>query len=158
MGEIRLSAVTEGAWAGVYTPMLGLWEDGRLRPDPGGPLCTGDVGRVDEDGTVFVVDRKKSIINRGGANVSPAEVEQVLMQHPGARQCVVLGVPDERLGERVVALVAGDADPAALVAFCRERLAGYKVPREIRFEAIPKTSTGKIQKFELRERAKDGKP
>jgi O-succinylbenzoic acid--CoA ligase len=134
-GELCLSAATDGEWAGSYRPMLGEWRDGRVESPPDGLLRTGDVGYVDEQGTVFVVDRRKSIINRGGANVSPAEVEQVLRHHPAVRQCVVLGVPDQRLGERVVALVAcrsgAAVQPAELQALCGEQLARYKVPGEL---------------------------
>jgi acyl-CoA synthetase (AMP-forming)/AMP-acid ligase II len=109
---------------------------------------TGDVGWVDADGWLTMVDRKKLMIVRGGANVSPAEVESVLMQHPSVAAAVVFGLPDDRLGERVAALVlpgAQDVDSAELASFCSGRLARYKIP-EIwgRPESLPVNAMGKI--------------
>ena len=117
---------------------------------------TGDLGYVDEDGFYFVVDRSKDLVIRGGYNVYPREVEEVLYQHPSILEAAVIGKPDERLGEEVVAVVAvrpGESLTAdEVVAFCRERLSAYKYPREIRFvDELPKGATGKVAKAELRE-------
>jgi long-chain acyl-CoA synthetase len=149
VGEIWLSAATEGAWAGYYTPMLGEWTAAGLSRADGGPLRTGDVGFLDADGTVTVVDRKRSLIVRGGANVSPAEVEKTLQRHPGVRESAVFGLSDERLGERVVALVAADegVSAAALTAYARGQLAAYQVPSEFYFaESLPRNAMLKIDR------------
>ena len=116
---------------------------------------TGDVAHRDEDGFYFIVDRKKDMIIRGGFNVYPREVEEVLYAHPAVLEAAVIGVPHERLGEEVKAVVVAKAgktiDVDELAAYCKEHLAAYKYPRivEIR-ESLPKTATGKILKRELR--------
>ena len=116
---------------------------------------TGDVAHRDEDGFYFIVDRKKDMIIRGGFNVYPREVEEVLYAHAAVLEAAVIGVPHERLGEEVKAVVVAKAgktiDADELVAYCKEHLAAYKYPRivEIR-ESLPKTATGKILKRELR--------
>jgi long-chain acyl-CoA synthetase len=124
---------------------------------PDGWLRTGDGGFLDGDGYLFLTDRVKDMIVSGGENVYPIEVEEVLSRHPGVRDVTVIGVPDERWGEAVKALVipaAGAApEPVELVAFARERLAGYKLPRSIEYvDDFPRTPTGKVRKRELRER------
>ncbi|MFI6581061.1 long-chain fatty acid--CoA ligase [Embleya sp. NPDC050493] len=116
---------------------------------------TGDLGYLDEDGFLFVVDRKKDLVIRGGYNVYPREVEEVLYTHPAIAEAAVVGRPDERLGEEVVAVVAlrsGEAaDPDEIIAFCRERMAAYKYPRVVRIlDELPKGPSGKIMKKELR--------
>ncbi len=116
-----------------------------------GWLHTGDLGRRDEDGYVFVVDRLKDLVIRGGYNVYPREVEEVLYEHPHVVEAAVLGRPDERLGEEVVAFVAITegvvVEEGEIVEFCRERLAAYKYPRAVRIlPDLPKGSTGKILK------------
>ena len=116
---------------------------------------TGDVATRDDDGYYVIVDRKKDMILRGGYNVYPREIEEVLYRHPAIGEAAVIGVPNPELGEEVVAVVAlkvgGVATAEELVAFCSERLAAYKYPREVRFvEALPKGPTGKILKRELR--------
>jgi long-chain acyl-CoA synthetase len=122
----------------------------------GGWLHTGDVGYRDEDGFYFIVDRTKDLVIRGGYNVYPREIEEVLFAHPGIREAAVIGKPDDRLGEEVVAVVVLNAgvslDEQEIIAYCRERLAAYKYPREVRFRAeLPKGPTGKILKTELRD-------
>lgn len=120
----------------------------------GGWLHTGDLGYVDEDGFFFIIDRKKELIIRGGYNVYPREVEEILYHHPAVAEAAVVGVPDARLGEEVAAYVSlkpGEpATRAELIAYCRDRLAAYKYPRyvEIR-DALPKTANGKIAKLDL---------
>ncbi len=121
----------------------------------GGWLHTGDLGYRDEEGYFFVVDRKKDLIIRGGYNVYPREVEEALYSHPAVREAAVIGRPDARMGEEIVAVVAfqpeARSDAEELIAFCRERLAGYKCPREIRvLDELPKGPSGKILKKELR--------
>lgn len=116
---------------------------------------TGDLGYHDADGYLFVVDRLKDLVIRGGYNVYPREVEEVLYEHADVVEAAVLGRPDDRLGEEVVAFVAlrpgAAVGPAELTAHCRERLAAYKYPRDIQvMEALPKGATGKILKRELR--------
>ncbi len=124
----------------------------------GGWFHTGDLAVMEPDRYVKIRDRSKDIIISGGENISSLEVEDALYRHPAVLACAVVAKPDPKWGETPLAYV--ETKPGAqvtaedLVAHCRALLAGYKVPREIRFEPIPKTSTGKIQKFQLRERAK----
>jgi len=120
-----------------------------------GWLHTGDLGHSDEDGYLYIVDRLKDLVIRGGYNVYPREVEEVLYEHPDVVEAAVVGKPDERLGEEVVAYVAlrpgASATPDDITVYCRERLAAYKYPRDIRLvDALPKGPTGKILKRELR--------
>jgi long-chain acyl-CoA synthetase len=116
---------------------------------------TGDVAKRDEDGYYFIVDRKKDMIIRGGYNVYPREVEEVLYAHPAIAEAAVIGLAHESLGEEVKAVVAFKQGKSAtseeLIAYCKEHLAAYKYPRivEVR-EALPKGPTGKILKRELR--------
>jgi long-chain acyl-CoA synthetase len=121
----------------------------------GGWLHTGDIGRLDADGYLYVLDRKKDLIIRGGFNVFPRDVEDVLLTHPAVAMAGVVGRPDERLGEEVVAFVAlrpgSQADPAEITGFARERLAAHKYPREVRIvDAVPLTSVGKLDRKALR--------
>ncbi len=122
-----------------------------------GWLRTGDGGYVDREGYLFLTDRVKDMIISGGENVYPIEIEEVLTQHPDVADAAVIGVPDERWGEAVTAVVVPRDDRAVsaveLLAFARERLAGYKLPRSIEFvDDLPRTPTGKVLKRELRER------
>jgi fatty-acyl-CoA synthase len=114
---------------------------------------TGDGGTF-EDGYLTITDRKKDVIISGGENVSSIEVEDVLNSHPAVREVAVIGIPDERWGELVTALVVTESALTTdeLIAHCRSRLAGYKCPKRIEFvDALPRTATGKLQKFKLRE-------
>jgi fatty-acyl-CoA synthase len=124
----------------------------------GGWFHTGDLAVMEPDRYVKIKDRSKDIIISGGENISSIEVEDALYRHPAVLACAVVARPDPKWGETPLAFVelrpGGEVTAAELVAHCKALLAGYKVPREIRFEPIPKTSTGKIQKFELRSRAK----
>ena len=124
----------------------------------GGWFRTGDLAVLEADRYVKIKDRSKDIIISGGENISSLEVEDALYRHPAVLACAVVAKPDAKWGETPLAYVECKADvlvtAEALIAHCKALLAGYKVPREIRFEAIPKTSTGKIQKFQLRERAR----
>ena len=127
----------------------------------GGWFHTGDLAVMEPDRYVKIKDRSKDIIISGGENISSIEVEDALYRHPAVLACAVVARPDARWGETPLAFVElkpqVQVSAADLVAHCKGLLAGYKVPREIRFEAIPKTSTGKIQKFQLRERARSAK-
>jgi long-chain acyl-CoA synthetase len=121
----------------------------------GGWLHTGDLGYLDADGFYFIVDRAKDLVIRGGYNVYPREIEEVLYAHPGILEAAVIGKPDDRLGEEVVAVVVRRANfevsAEEVIAFCRERVAAYKYPREIRFmDELPKGPSGKILKSALR--------
>jgi len=124
----------------------------------GGWFHTGDLAVMEPDRYVKIKDRSKDIIISGGENISSLEVEDALYRHPAVLACAVVAKPDAKWGETPLAFVETHADAVVtadeLVAHCKALLAGYKVPREIRFEPIPKTSTGKIQKFQLRERAR----
>jgi long-chain acyl-CoA synthetase len=125
----------------------------------GGWLHTGDLGYVDSDGFYFIVDRAKDLVIRGGYNVYPREIEEVLYAHPGILEAAVIGKPDERLGEEVVAVVVrragSEVNGEEVIAYCRERLAAYKYPREIRFMTeLPKGPSGKILKAALRDGAR----
>jgi len=124
----------------------------------GGWFHTGDLAVMEPDRYVKIKDRSKDIIISGGENISSIEVEDALYRHPAVLACAVVAKPDAKWGETPLAFVelkaGAEVSAAELVAHCKSLLAGYKVPREVRFEAIPKTSTGKIQKFQLRERAR----
>ncbi len=124
----------------------------------GGWFHTGDLAVMEADRYVKIKDRSKDVIISGGENISSIEVEDALYRHPAVLACAVVAKPDAKWGETPLAYVelqsGATASAEQLIAHCKGLLAGYKVPREIRFEAIPKTSTGKIQKFQLRERAR----
>jgi long-chain acyl-CoA synthetase len=135
-----------------HNVMKGYWN----RPDataeaidPDGWFKTGDLGKVDADGYFFIVDRKKEMIIRGGYNVYPREIEEVIYEHPAVREAAVIGIPHPELGEEVgaaVALKAGASVSAAeLREFVKALVAGYKYPRRVWFvDELPKGSTGKI--------------
>ncbi|MBR7834277.1 long-chain fatty acid--CoA ligase [Actinospica durhamensis] len=149
IGEIAISGhnVMKG-YHGDPQATAAVLRDGWLR--------TGDLGYRDADGFFYVVDRIKDLIIRGGYNVYPREIEEVLYTDPAIAEAAVIGVPDERLGEEVVATVAlrpgVEARPEELIEYCRERLAPYKYPREVHIlPALPKNGTGKLLKRELRE-------
>lgn len=150
VGEIRLKSPDL---------MLGYWN----RPEEtaealrGGWLYTGDLGKMDEDGFFYIVERKKDLIITGGFNVYPKEVEEVLYLHPAVQEACVVGIPDEYRGEAVKAFVqlreGMTATPAEIIAFCKEHLTPYKVPRTVEFVTeFPKSAIGKILRRVLRER------
>ena len=120
-----------------------------------GWFYTGDVAHVDEDGYYFIVDRKKDMIIRGGFNVYPREIEEVLYAHPAIPEAAVIGVEHESHGEEVKAIIAlkdgQHVTSDEIIAYCKEHLAAYKYPRVVEFrDALPKGPTGKILKRELR--------
>ena len=116
---------------------------------------TGDIGRMDEEGFMYLLDRKKDMIVTGGENVYSSEVEAALYQHPGVNEAAVVGVPDEKYGEALFAVIVpapgASLDTDGLIAHCRERIGGYKIPRRMAFvDEMPKSAMGKILKTELR--------
>jgi long-chain acyl-CoA synthetase len=138
--------------------MQGYWRAPELTAAAlrGGWFHTGDLGYVDEDGYLYVVDRKKDLIIRGGFNVFPRDVEDALLEHPAVALAAVVGRPDERYGEEVVAFVSvrngSDVTPDDLVAYAKERIGGYKYPREVRIVPdVPLTPVGKVDRKALRE-------
>jgi long-chain acyl-CoA synthetase len=143
-------------WTRSHQNMAGYWNNPAATAEaltPDGWFKTGDAGYTDADGFLYLHDRVKDMIVTGGENVYPAEVENVLMQHPGVADVAVIGVPDERWGEAVKAIVvkAADADEAGLIAFAREKLAGYKLPKSVDFaDALPRNPSGKLLKREIR--------
>jgi long-chain acyl-CoA synthetase len=134
--------------------VAGYWEDPAATAEaisPDGWLATGDLGHLDDDGYLFLVDRKQDVVIRGGYNVYPREVEEVLYAHPDVLEAAVVGVPHDALGEEVAALVVARPDAGLTVAdvreWAKERVAAYKYPRIVVFvDALPKTPTGKILK------------
>ena len=117
-------------------------------------LHTGDLGYFDQDGFLFIVSRKKELIIRGGYNVYPSEIENMLHGHPAVAEAAVVGIPDARLGEEVMAVIirrpAMAVGEPELVAYCRQRLAAYKCPRVYQFRSeLPKNTLGKVLKDEL---------
>jgi len=158
-GDGAFAAVGERGEVVIRSPgvMIGYWNNhvasaATLRD---GVIHTGDVGEMDEDGFLFVVGRIKDMIVSGGENIYSREVEEALMAHPAVAEAAVVGAPDPRWGEKVVAFVVPRAQQAPsadeLIAHCRTLIAGYKRPREVRFiSALPKLPNGKVEKYKLR--------
>jgi acyl-CoA synthetase (AMP-forming)/AMP-acid ligase II len=156
---VRLRTNEEGEVLARSNVVLdGYWE----RPDEtdkalvDGWFHTGDGGVIGDDGYLTISDRKKDVIITGGENVSSIEVEDVLFSHPAVSEVAVIGVPSEKWGETIKALVVladgATADEAELIAWCKERAAGYKAPTSIEFrDELARTATGKLQKFKLRQ-------
>ncbi|NHN77923.1 AMP-binding protein [Azotobacter chroococcum] len=142
-----------------YSVMLGYWNDPeatRAAIDGARWMHTGDLAVMDDDGYIGIVGRNKDMIIRGGENIYPREIEEFLYRHPAVADAQVVGIPDERYGEELVAWVrlhpGHSADAEALRAFCRQHIAHFKVPRHFTFvEDFPMTVTGKVQKFRMRE-------
>jgi len=154
--EICIAPQTEGEWAGVYRPMLGYWQRDDATADTlrDGLLHTGDLGFVDDEGYLHIRDRKSLVIIRGGGNVYPAEIERVLHELPEVEACAVVGLPDERLGERVAVAVqlrdGAHVGEDELRAHCLANLAKYKVPERWLFvDSFSRNSMGKIQRRDL---------
>jgi acyl-CoA synthetase (AMP-forming)/AMP-acid ligase II len=140
------------------TVLDGYWEqpDVSAHALEGGWFHTGDGGAVAPDGYVTISDRRKDVIITGGENVSSIEVEDAIFAHPAVAEVAVIGVPDERWGETIKALIVtaegADVTEAEIITWCKERVARYKAPTSVEFrDAIPRTATGKVQKFKLRE-------
>lgn len=160
-GEVVARGVTGEVCTRGYLVMRGYWEnDGATAEaiDTDGFMHTGDLGVLDEEGYLNIVGRMKDMVIRGGENLYPREIEEVLFTHPAVASAQVVGVPDEQLGEELMAWVVlregAEASADDLRAYCRERLAHFKVPRYVKFvDDFPMTVTGKIQKFKMRELA-----
>ncbi|GAA3725329.1 acyl-CoA synthetase [Gordonia hankookensis] len=154
LGELKVTGRTDGRWANAWRPLLGYWQHDGLRPAEPGPVPTGDIGTVDADGWLTVLDRKKLVIIRGGANVYPLEVERVIGSDPDVTRVAVYPVPDERLGQRVAAVIESEGrksvDFDSLAERCRKALSPYKVP-EIwsQIDALPVNAMGKVQRTDL---------
>ena len=140
------------------TLMKGYWNlpEETAKTIKDGWLHTGDIGYVDEDGYLYITGRKKDIIIRGGENVSPIEVEEVLMQHPAVAEAGVIGIPDAVYGEEIKAFVVVKPDKPvneeALIAFCKDRLPTFKLPKSVQFmKSLPKNILGKVLRAELRQ-------
>ena len=146
--------------------MKGYWnlpEATKATITPEGWLNTGDVGRVDKDGYFYIVDRTKDLIIRGGYNVYPREIEEVLYEHPAVAEAAVIGIPHDSLGEEVGAAVAlkkgQSADPDELRDYVKERVAAYKYPRRVWLvDELPKGATGKVQKRDITAPASERAP
>lgn len=135
----------------------GYWEqpEETARALEGGWFHTGDGGSIGEDGYLTIADRKKDVIITGGENVSSIEVEDVIFSHPDVEEVAVIGVPSDKWGETIKALVVkaedSDLDEATLIAYCKSKVAGYKAPTSVEFrDELARTATGKLQKFKLR--------
>jgi fatty-acyl-CoA synthase len=144
-----------------YLVMRGYWNDPERTAeakDAAGWMHTGDLATMDDDGYVRIVGRIKDMIIRGGENVYPREIEEFLYGHPGVADVQVIGVPDERYGEQLMAWIVPKEGVSLteddVREFCRGRIAHYKVPRYVKFvDSFPMTVTGKVQKFRMRELA-----
>ena len=154
-GEITVRAQEDGPWAQLYRPMLAYLghPESTAETVRDGVLYTGDIGYLDPLGRLFVRDRRNALILRGGANVYPAEIERVLLEVPGVRGAAVVGVPDERLGQRVAAAVEADEgctlDIETLSRHCASQLARYKVPDIWKLGTLPRNAMGKVVRIEL---------
>jgi long-chain acyl-CoA synthetase len=164
-GEICVGPTDDPALSSLYRPMLGYWNnpEASARAVQSGLLHTGDVGFLDPDGFLHVQDRHQSLILRGGANVYPAEVERVINEFPGLAASCVVGVPDDRLGARVAAVIEVDGgapddgrlDVEALRAHCLANLARYKVPEAFLVGVLPRNAMGKVILAEVRRSVHD---
>jgi acyl-CoA synthetase (AMP-forming)/AMP-acid ligase II len=123
---------------------------------------TGDIGVIDEDGFVYIVDRKKDMIISGGFNIYPSEIEQVIWSHQAVQDCAVIGVPDEKWGEAVKAVIelkpGKSASEDDILSLCREKLGGMKTPKSVEFiDTLPRSPVGKVLKKDLRARYWEGR-
>lgn len=156
VGEICISSRKEGPWREVWSPMLGYWgkPEETMKALKGNMLHTGDIGSRDEDGHLTIVGRLSDLVVRGGANIYPAEVERVLLSFSSIAEAAVIGVLDERLGERVCAavVVQEDLDIPELSAQLNSQLAHYKVPEEIKtVTSLPRNVMGKVDREKLKQ-------
>jgi long-chain acyl-CoA synthetase len=144
---IRPPANQRFEYAGAPESTESAWRDDLF--------TVGDIGYLDDEGFLFLVDRQKDVVITGGVNVYPAEVERVLASHPSVAECAVIGVPDDEWGESVIAVVVASAPVSAdeLLAHCQAQLSSYKCPRRIEFaDELDVDPLGKVRKRELRER------
>jgi fatty-acyl-CoA synthase len=144
-----------------YSVMQGYWNDTERTAeaiDDDGWMHTGDLAVMADDGYVNIVGRSKDMVIRGGENVYPREIEEFIYTHPDVEDVQVIGVPDERYGEELMAWIrlrqGATVEPEDIREFCKGRIAHFKIPRYVRFvDAYPMTVTGKVQKFKMREQA-----
>jgi fatty-acyl-CoA synthase len=146
--EIRSEGVMKGYWNRPEATAQSIDDEGWFR--------SGDAGFFDPDGYLFIHDRVKDMIVTGGENVYPAEVENALMSHPAVADAAVIGVPDDRWGEAVKAIIVLRSgvtlDPDSIIAHCRAQIAGYKTPKTIDvIDVLPRNPSGKVLRRELRE-------
>lgn len=154
-GRLRAPGTSGEIMVRGDTVMPGYWQNPQAtaRTLVGGWLMTGDLGHIDRDGYVTLLDRSKDMIISGGSNIYPREVEEVLLMDPLVREVSVVGRPHPEWGEEVVAFIVGDADPARLDRLCLDQIARFKRPKDyIAIEALPKNNYGKVLKTELRAR------
>lgn len=160
-GEVLTVGVPGELWTRGYTTMLGYWDDHDhtsevIRQDRW--YKTGDIGIMDEEGYCKICGRIKDLIIRGGENINPLEIEQMLYSHPKVKDVQVVGVPDSRLGEEICAWIKlkdkTTATEEEIKVFCGEKMAKFKVPKYIQFvEEFPLTVTGKVQKYKIQSEA-----
>jgi acyl-CoA synthetase (AMP-forming)/AMP-acid ligase II len=141
---------------GLRVVVVALHDEAAAEASTFGWHHTGDIGVIDEDGFVYIVDRKKDMIISGGFNVFPSEVEQVLWGHPAVQDCAVIGVPDEKWGEAVKAVVelkpGATASAEELIELAKQKLGGVKAPKSVDFvDLLPRSPVGKVLKKTLRE-------
>ena len=139
--------------------MKGYWNKPEATAETlrGGWLHTGDIGYLDEDGYLYITDRKRDMIISGGANIYPREIEEVICRHPAVFEVAVIGIPDEKWGEQVKALVVTNegkrVTEAEIIEHCKRHMASYKKPQSVEFlPTLPKNAYGKVLKRELRDR------
>ena len=121
-------------------------------------MTVGDLAKKDAEGHLYIVDRKKDMVISGGINIYPRDIEETLLQHPAISDIAVIGVPDDKWGERLKAFVvktpAAELDSDAIIAFCEGRISGMKIPKDIEFiDVLPRNASGKVLKTELRKPA-----
>ena len=150
MGEIclRSSVMADSYWK-KPTETANSFKDGWY--------YTGDIGRTDKEGYIYILDRKKDIIVSGGENISAREVENIIYEHPAVLECAVIGVPSKKWGEEIRAIVVPKEEmaitPEEIIEHCRGKMAGFKRPKSVEiWNELPKTLTGKILKREIRDR------
>jgi acyl-CoA synthetase (AMP-forming)/AMP-acid ligase II len=117
--------------------------------------ATGDVGYLDGEGYLYIVDRKRDVVISGGFNVYPSEVEQIIWSHPAVKDCAVIGIPHDKWGEQVTAVVevtsGAQLDPAELIGMCKQRLGSIKAPKQVIMRELPRSPAGKVLKRALRD-------
>ena len=157
--EVKSPGEIGEIWVRSHGLMAGYYEDSKATSETivDGWLRSGDLAYLDEEGYLYIVDRKKEIIVCGGENISPREVEEVLYTHPGILEAAIIGIPDDHWGEVVKALIVlkegAEVSPEEIISHCKAKLASYKKPRSVEFlDSFPKTPLGKIDKGKLRER------
>jgi acyl-CoA synthetase (AMP-forming)/AMP-acid ligase II len=162
-GEVCFGPRPDGEWAGVYRTMLGYWNQPEETAETlrGGMVHSGDIGKLDHHGELFLLERRSQLIIRGGSNIYPAEIERVLRRDARIADCCVVARPDARYGEVVIAFVEAPpgSGPTAdeLRALCAANLARYKVPGEFRFvETLPRGPLGKVSRADVKRMAEAG--